>query len=78
MKEKQKKGRNSLGCSNNLRKSGYSKIIFAEMKAHHVGYNSWKRGQWAVYYTSPQFYNTFLIRGSKNLKTFLYFDWLVN
>ena len=44
MKEKQKKGRNSLGCSNNLRKSGYSNMIFAEMIAHREGYNARREG----------------------------------
>ena len=39
-----------------------------------------ERGQWAVYFTSPQkFYNNvFLFVGVTNLWTLMNFDWLVH
>ena len=38
-----------------------------------------EKGQWAIYYTSPQSYKTsFHIRWLNNFVTFVNFDWLFN
>ena len=52
------------------------KVIFNSSTAQYQR----ARGQWAVYYTSPQsfFYNVFLFVDSTTLGTLVNFDWLVN